>query len=439
MSGAVNPRTTSIVTPDYLSTLSAPATRPVPPLETLPNELLYRIATFIPANSMTVRGCNTPDRFQLALVNKRLSGACTPLLYEYVFLDTYGQMFKFHQSAGVARESWRTVSLVVSYAALFKHRIQPRGTTWPALLFPFTQMRSLREFVLDRSGEKCRYFKVGHPALIYLHSQASDPCFFPRLSILEIPYYPSLLSLCRGRPLTSVSLGSSPSPTSDESFDEFISELGKTTSCLNELSLTVPAEDQTEKVNSQVRKIVALCPQPRAVNLKLPRGILPGWDPSTFEASFMTWVQTTLAPWTQLAHLSIHTSVFMRVSVRIQETIVGALVKMMPDLKHIILPVAEGEWTRAPSIEGIPEWTPRPDLGTEHINWWFKALNIHKNAYTQTSNDRNVSDKILAYSKVDEEVVRVRDVMREWWSDAITPPRGHIRMCLMKRGNDAYT
>ncbi|KAG9102030.1 hypothetical protein FS749_000064 [Ceratobasidium sp. UAMH 11750] len=432
MSKLVNPHTTSTRAPGYLSTPSTPVAHPIPPIETLPNELLYRVATFIPANSMTVRGCDSPDRFQLALVNKRLYGACTPLLYEYVFLGTYRQLFNFHLSAGVARESWRTVCLVVSYASLFKYSDHPRGTTWSALLFPFTQMQSLRELVLDRSGENCDHFEEGHPVLNYLLSKASHPSFFPHLSILEIPYYPALLSLCRGRPLTSVSLGLSPRPVSDESFDEFISELEKTTSYLNELSLTVPMEGQTEQANSRVRKIVAVCPRPQVVNLKLPPGILSAWNPNTFETAFMDWVRTTLAPWTQLTHLSIRTSMPIIVSMRTQEAIIGALVKIMPGLKYVILPVVPGEWTRSVSREGIPEWTPRPDLGAESINWWFKALGVQRGAYIQSSDNRNISDDISSHSKVDEEVARVRGMMRKWWDEAVIPSPKLIRVCLVK-------
>ncbi|KAG8730707.1 hypothetical protein FRC12_020112, partial [Ceratobasidium sp. 428] len=359
--------TTSIGTTGYLSLPSEPA-HLVSPIETLPSELLYRIATFIPANSITTRECNIPDRFQLALVTKRFNGACTPLLYEYVFLDSYKQLFRFHLSAGVTRESWRTISLVVSYTALFEpRRLLPRDTTWSDLLFPLTQMRSLRQFVLDRSGENCKHFDLEHPVLNCLVSHAPNLSFFPNLSSLEIPYYPSLLSLCRGRPLTSVILGSSPPPISGKSFDEFVSGLGEIKSCLEEISLTVPAGTQAE-VSSRIHQIVSLCPRPQAVTLRLPASFLPEWESDTLEATLMAWVEATLAPWTQLTRLSVRVSTFISVPMRIQEAIIRGLVKVMPKLKYVALPIEQCEWIRASSYDGIPEWTPRPDLGIESIN-----------------------------------------------------------------------
>ncbi|QRV86676.1 hypothetical protein RhiJN_14694 [Ceratobasidium sp. AG-Ba] len=401
------------------------------PIETLPNELIYRIATFIPANSMTARDCLIPDRFQLALVSKRINGACTPLLYEYVFLNSYNQLFKFHLSAGVARESWRTVSLIVAYTALFKHAMEPQRTTWPALLFPLTQMRSLRELVIDRNKDEVYKFNSDHPVLDYLNTRSLDSNFLPSLSILEVSYNPSLLCLCRGRPITNVILGPSIDTTSSDTFDKHLSELGNTSKDLEELFLVtaMESEDQFRRVDNRVRQIVAVCPHLRAVNLRLPNGFLGLQNSQTFQRVFINWIRSILSPWAQLTHLSLRVDAVVNLTMDVEEQIVKSMVQILPKLQHIKMPTSYGEWIRAPSCDRVPEWTPRPDLGPESFEWWFTKLDIYSE-FHRISRPLKKEDR----TRLQKRITVAQAVMKKWWNNAVIPSQESMYAHISEHG-----
>ncbi|KAF8610266.1 hypothetical protein BDV93DRAFT_540114 [Ceratobasidium sp. AG-I] len=408
---------------------------PASPIETLPNELLYRIATFIPANSVTATSYPPkPDRFHLALICKRINAACTPLLYEYVFLDSPFQLVRFHNSAGVKRESWRTVSIIFGYRALFtvesgKHL---RGTRWEHVLSPLRKMRSLRELVIDSNEETGNYAQVGieHPVLKYLARYATEPHFLPRLSILEVPFYPELLSLCRGRPMTSVMLGSNPSPMTSEAFDTYIPELGRIQGALEELGLFIPLE-----VDSRIRQVVGLCPNVKVANLRLGRNL---WASHNFEDAFSPWAEQTLSPWSNLTHLTLRTYVHRSVPLSDQFTTIRSLNRILPKLTYVILPMVRGEWTRAPgpvsnSGHKVPEWTPRPDLGVESLDWWLDMLYLQVQAKPPHGDDAEYTRTL------DATAVLARAGIRSRWGEPFVPALRDIKTRLAELARPSQT
>jgi hypothetical protein len=273
--------TTRIV--DYLNLSPRPPTSSEPPappkspapsgcsIASLPNELLYQIAIFIPADSMTVlEGC-VPDRFQLLLVSKRVNEACTPLLYEHVCLDSYQKLLAFYRSGGVLRDSHHTISLTIASKALFGRCELPPGITWPQILFPLNKMRALQKLVIHRSGGMCSNSNLEHPVLTHLVSCATNPAFLPSLTTLEVPYYPGLFTLCRGRPVANVKLGPNITPVSSELFDKYILELGKTTASLKTLAIYMPTGGGTDQTAAKICQVTKLCSGLRVLELRLPK------------------------------------------------------------------------------------------------------------------------------------------------------------------------
>lgn len=420
------------------------SSRSISPIETLPNELLYRIATFIPANSVTItKHISIPDRFHLALVSKRINAACTPLIYEYVFLDSSLQLFRFHRSAGVKRESWRTVSIIFGYKALFKARGGdiPRGVKWKDMLAPLRGMRSLRELVIDSNEGTGHYIRAGaeHPVLDYLFKQSLESYFLPQLSILEAPFYPELLCLCRGRPMRSITLGSNPSPMTSEAFDAFIPELAHIKGALEELSLFIPLE-----VDPRIRQVVRLCPKVKVANLRLGSSL---WRSHNFKVrspclpfaphisslpkdEFSPWAERTLSPWSNLTHLTLRTHESLDVPLSDQFTTIRSLNRILPELTCVILPVVGGEWTRAPgppikSGHELPEWTPRPDLGIKSLDWWLNMLYIQVEAKPPHGDDAEYA------RMVDATATLARVGIRRRWGDAFVPALRDIKTRLI--------
>lgn len=406
-------------------------TRLIAPIETLPNELLYRISSFIPANSVTTR-LSVPDRFLLALTSKYINLACTPLLYEYVFLDSPLQLYRFHRSAGVARESWRTVSIVFGYRALFKMRSKnvPAGTRWEDMLEPLRGMRSLRELVIDSNEETGSYIRAEaeHPVLNYLSTHALEPEFLPRLSMLEVPYYPELLNLCRGRPMTSVILGSNPSPRSSESFDAFIPELGNIQGALEELALYIPLQ-----VDPRIRQVVGLCPKVKVASLRFGDLLLAS---SNFKVAFPLWMERTFSPWSRLTHLTIRTPQLLVATLDEQSYALQSLRKIFPKLTHITLPALGGEWTRdlyfsTKSGDEIPEWTPRPDLGTKSLDWWLDILKLQ--VPIKPLRDGGGDEDAGYVGTLDVTATTARDRIRTRWQEAFVPALRDIKTRLAER------
>ncbi|KAG8761811.1 hypothetical protein FRC12_009315 [Ceratobasidium sp. 428] len=426
----------------------------------LPEELFYRITTFMPVGSTADEEWNLPDLARLVLVNKRFNRIFTPLLYKYVTLNSYEQLAIYHCNASAISNSRFTICLTIACKALLKHRTPPYGKTWLDILSPLAEMQNLRKLVIHRSGGMCNDTNIEHPALVYLAMQATNPAFLPNLSILKVPHHPQLFTLCRGRPVTTVDLGPNVAPVLSEEFGGYVLELTKGTRRLEELTLYWPPGNRGELLFVEnVSRVIGLCSELRVLEMRLPKSFMTfmGWDANTFEVRslfyrilsksyifvqsiFIPWAQATLAPLSQLTHLNLHISQPTAIPMSMQEHAIQALGRILPNLVHTILPVSQCEWSRKPGCDAFAGWSPRPNLGYTSIDWWLDFLGQDGAAHVEYVYPRTPSkslDKRPGRAAFCEDVARTISSMRERWGEEHVPLSSEVEGMLSARAGRA--
>ncbi|KAG8725581.1 hypothetical protein FRC09_008438 [Ceratobasidium sp. 395] len=398
------------------------------PIGILPDEILLHIAK-LSVSTSSMLGTN-PDHLPLVLVSKKLNNICTPLLYEYVCLDSPLQFSDFLQSQGVKRNLDRVLVLNIGRKVMFGYWEPLGGVAWPQLLSPLTGMLALRELIIGRGGDSFIHNKTQHPVLEYLTAHSAEPGFLPSLTTLVVRCHPSVLSLCRSRPIKELTLAPNERGLADL-FQVHVPEIGHIQGSLDKLSLSIPVEMEAEQVITTIRQLNILCPRLRVISLLLHDHFLP-WGSSCFEDGFVNWAQTTLARWSELTDLSICIPQPSAIPMWMEESIIHALAKTFNNLKHVVLPVEQSEWARASTYDDIPDWTPRPDCEHHVMQWWLDTLGLNL-AYIKSIDDPTCLENQPGWLKLDEDVSKVHELMRGRWVEEKVPLKKMIKHWMLRR------
>ncbi|QRV86677.1 hypothetical protein RhiJN_14695 [Ceratobasidium sp. AG-Ba] len=234
-------------------------------------------------------------------------------------------------------------------------------------------------------------------------------------------------------------------------FQNHVPNLKSGTRIVETLSLYWPSDADVKSFDERASRFVELCPELRALEMRLPKKFadFTGWHVNNFDVVFAAWVQKTLAPLSQLTHLTLHISQPQEIRREMQQKAVEAISLSLPNLVHVILPVSQCEWSRMLEHDGFTCWTPRPNLGFLSIEWWLDfleldgAAHVYYAGYVTQNGDINGHphkysehlDQQSGRAAFCEDVTRVVEVMKKYWDESCVPTFKEIEDALFGRAN----
>lgn len=373
----------------------------------------------------------------LVLSNKRFFNAFNTLLYQDIRLDNPRQLVQLYRNTSSKRKLRDTLKHVLGgdvFSLVKWEELKTRLLPPVYLARILNETSSLREFEFNpsnRSGTSHWEFEGRFvPELV---SWASKASFLPKLASLRFPQRAAVSPLLQGRPLARITTSCVLfQPKTNMGY--CVSELTPESAAL-ELRITEHGGDSASQVGKTIQGFVRSCsPLTTVKHVQiLLRFFLGEITEDTCIRNIFAWAQTvlTLSGCSHLKTLLVYFDPpLMPEPLDEQHSTLEGLKKLMPSLVFVVLGSPDVEWRRripeplsalSARKSSIPEWTPRPNYGTEVLKWWLRAFQ-------------------LTVSGAEEDIQRIASqlwaTMRERWDDAYVPSVDAIQAQLSAVSND---
>ncbi|KAG9105484.1 hypothetical protein FRC07_009248 [Ceratobasidium sp. 392] len=287
-----------------------------------------------------------------------------------------------------------------------------------------TSLRRLSLDCLDYNSSEaddiCCFF--GRLFIDEIRRRAHDPLFLPRLSVLESPATPSLLRICRGRPVESISHIRDSDPATNPLLTH-LHPLGASQSRLS-VSIVVPTGLEQYRVNAMgafSTLYTAAIEDWVIKHLKIT--VVGPRDQSSVptEAGCPAYWAGIISDFS--AHLESLRIEFdpplAENSMKRQRLAIKAAARHIPSLAYAVVGSSDVEWGKRVekqpnSTSRIPDWTPRPNRGGwKVLSWWLRRSGVDSSKATKAD--------------VPVLLMRIRNIMLTRWDDDSVPSVGDLR------------